>query len=99
MVQRATLIINRKQILANGAIIQIKVWRLPHATEERPHGLKYSLFFGRPGERVIGYDNESGKGDHSHYRDREKPYKFRGLARLIEDFQRDVMQEIDNERG
>lgn len=50
---------------------------------ERPHGLKYSLFYGRPGERIVGYDNETGKVDHRHYRDREEPCAFRGLAALI----------------
>lgn len=99
MVSRATLIIDRKQVLANGAIIQIKVWRLPERTTERPHGLKYSLFYGRPGERVIGYDNERGKGDHRHYRHREESYTFENLVKLIEDFRRDVAQEIENERS
>jgi hypothetical protein len=31
------------------------------ASDDRPHGLKYSLFYGRPGERIIAYDNETGK--------------------------------------
>lgn len=94
MIRSAYLIVDRKLILADGAIVQIKVWRLPEATAERPHGLKYSLFYGRPGERVVGYDNETGKGDHRHYRDREEPYTFRGLAALIADFERDVREEI-----
>jgi len=51
---------NRKLTLDDGSIIQIRIWRLPGVTVERPHGLKYSLFYGRPGERIIGYDNEAG---------------------------------------
>jgi hypothetical protein len=97
MVGEASLIENRKSVLESGAIIQIRVWRLPRPTHERPHGFKYSLFYGRPGERIIGYDNEAGKGDHRHYRDREEAYIFVNLARLIADFEADVRREIENE--
>jgi len=31
---------------------------------------------GRFGRRIVGYDNERGKGDHCHRRDREEPYRF-----------------------
>ena len=40
-------------MLASGHILQIRIWLLPERTDERPHGLKYSLFFGRPGERIV----------------------------------------------
>ncbi len=99
MKQAATLLIDRKAILADGTIIQIKVWRLAEAGKERPHGLKYSLFHGRPGERIVGYDNEAGKGDHRHYRNREEPYAFISLEALVADFERDVKREIDDERS
>ena len=51
---------------------------------------KYSLFFGRPGERLILYYNEPGKGDHRHYLDREVPYLFTTPEQLIRDFLADV---------
>ncbi len=63
------------------------------------HGLKYSLFYGRPGERIVGYDNASGKGDHRHHKGRERPYRFTTFEKLLADFWRDVNQEIENERG
>ncbi|SMF48865.1 hypothetical protein SAMN02982989_2590 [Xaviernesmea oryzae] len=90
----ATLILDRKLFLENGAILQMKVWRLSAPSGERPHGLKYSLFYGRPGERIIGYDNEQGKGDHRHYRGREEGYRFTTLERMILDFEEDVRREI-----
>lgn len=90
----AALILDRKLLMDGGWIIQMKVWRLPMPTEERPHGLKYSLFFGRIGERVIGYDNEAGKGDHRHYRDREESYVFVSLEQMIRDFQADIRKEM-----
>lgn len=97
MVRDAVLLLDRKAVLANGAIVQIRVWRLPETSDERPHGLKYSLFYGRSGERIIGYDNEAGKGDHRHYRDREEPYAYTSLEALIADFERDVRRELENE--
>jgi hypothetical protein len=78
---------------ADGTIIDIKIWQLPDATEERPHRLKYSLFYGRTGERIVGYDNETGKGDHRHYGSREVPYAFDSMERLIRDFFADVARE------
>jgi hypothetical protein len=90
---KARLIENRKLRLDDGSIIQIKIWQLPTVIAERPHGLKYSLFYGRPGERIVGYDNEAGKGDHRHYRRREESYRFTTYERLIEDFAEDVRRE------
>ncbi|MDZ7785093.1 MAG: DUF6516 family protein [Halioglobus sp.] len=93
------LIEDRKLLLDSGAIVQIKIWQLPETTEERPHGLKYSLFYGYPGERVVGYDNEAGKGDHRHYREREEPYQFTTYQTLLADFWQDVKKEIERERS
>ena len=96
MIMKAVLIQNRRLDLHDGAIIQIRIWRLPDKSKERPHGLKYSLFYGRPGERIIGYDNERGKGDHRHCRDQESPYAFSTMEQLIADFWADVKKEIEN---
>lgn len=38
------------------------------------------------GVRVVGFDNERGKGDHCHLRGREKPYRFTSVDALVEDF-------------
>jgi hypothetical protein len=37
------------------------------------------------GTRVVGYDNERGKGDHCHLDGDELPYTFVGVEQLIED--------------
>ena len=96
---KAELIENRKVVLESGAIVQIRIWRLPQTNPERPHGLKYSLFYGRPGERIVGYDNEAGKEDHRHYRDLEEPYAFVSFRQLVLDFWADVRREMDDERS
>jgi hypothetical protein len=91
MSARPLVFLKRKN--ADGTIIDIKIWQLPGSSHERPHGLKYSLFYGRKGERIIGYDNETGKGDHRHHGSREEPYAFAGMERLLKDFFADVAQE------
>ncbi len=66
------------------------VWALPEADEERPHGIKYRLYYGRDGKRLVGYDNERGKGDHKHVGDKEMPYQFGSIEQLISDFWNDI---------
>lgn len=69
------------------------MWRLPAPDVERPHGFKYGFCYGRAGVRIVAYDNERGKGDHRHYRDREQPYRFVSIERAIEDFEADVEED------
>ena len=89
----ATLMRNRKYNLGDGFIVEITIWRLPKRSPEGPHGLKYSLFYGNQAGRIVGYDNELGKGDHRHYRDREERHVFRSVPQLLSDFWTDVRKE------
>ena len=73
-----------------GGIVEMVIWKLPEADSERPHGLKYRLVYVRDGERLVGYDNERGKGDHRHYGGREEPYQFTDIDGLLSDFWSDV---------
>jgi hypothetical protein len=47
---------------------------------------KYSAVYVVDGIRVVGFDNERGKGDHCHIDGMEIPYAFKGVDQLIEDF-------------
>ena len=87
---KANKIFYDKTVLPDGAIVEMTIWQLPHATIERQHGLKYSLFYGNQSGRIVGYDNERGKGDHKHLREMEYPYQFINVETLILDFLRDV---------
>ena len=88
---KAILIFRDKAVLPDGAIVEMTIWRLPEPG--RAHGLKYSLYYGRAGERIVGYDNETGKGDHRHYREREEPYAFTDVETLVADFLADIRRE------
>ncbi len=74
----------------DGAIAELVIWRVPKPVLASEHSLKYSLFYGRPGLREVGYDNERGKGDHRHLQGLEVPYRFVGVEQLLEDFWSDV---------
>jgi hypothetical protein len=63
---------------------------VPEPVPPTTHGYKYSLFYGRPGQRLVGFDNERGKGDHKHVLGIEAPYVFRSIAQLLQDFRAEV---------
>ena len=91
---KAELLIRQRDVLPDGILIELKVWQLPRPDAERPHGLKYSLYCGRDGKRLVGYDNERGKGDHRHIKTREEAYVFNTLEQLIQDFYSDAFRMI-----
>ena len=86
-----------KAILADGAVVEMTIWQLPQATRERMHGLKYSLFYGRNGVRIVGCDNERGKSDHKHVDGVETRYRFVSVEKLVADFLGDVERAIHGE--
>lgn len=79
-----------KQTLPDGLIIERVIWRLPVSEPERLHGFKYRLHCGRGHQCLVRYDNETGKDDHIHYAEVEKPYQFVSLDQLLADFETDV---------
>lgn len=89
---KATLILHRKRRYDDGAILELKLWQVPAAVPGSAHLFKYSLFYGHGGQRLVGYDNEAGKGDHRHYSDREEAYAFTTFRQLLADFLADVRQ-------
>ena len=86
---RGRLVLHEKITDELGNTVEMKIWQVP-VSEEKPHGYKYSLVYIIEGERVIGYDNAEGKGDHRHFKGKESTYPFRGLRRLVRDFEADV---------
>jgi hypothetical protein len=90
MRRRARLIFHRKRYYDDGAIAELTLWLVPGPVRGSSHSFKYSLFYGRAGERLVAYDNEPGKGDHRHYGDREELYRFTTPDQLIQDFLADV---------
>lgn len=66
------------------------VWRVPAPVPPSQHTFKYRLVFVRAGQRIVGYDNERGKGDHRHLLGQESSYRFLSIETLVRDFLADV---------
>ena len=69
-----------------GSIIEFVAWKVPRPVPPTEHGYKYSAVYVVKGVRIVGFDNERGKGDHCHLDDVEVPYTFTSIDQLIEDF-------------
>ena len=88
---KAQLLHRSKLVYPDGAIREMIIWRIPEPTAERPHSLKYRLYYGdATGVCLVRYDNEMGKGDHKHLGGQEIPYTFTTVERLVADFQNDI---------
>lgn len=78
-----------KQAYGSG-FVQITVWQVPSPVPPSEHAFKYRLVYVVDGVRLVGYDNERGKGDHKHVGEAERPYAFTDVATLVTDFWEDV---------
>ena len=83
---RAELITRFKDLTPDGHVIELVVWRVPRPVPPSSHGFKYRAAYSVNGQRVVGFDNERGKGDHCHVEGQERPYEFTTVEQLVEDF-------------
>jgi hypothetical protein len=87
---RARLLYEFRLSYDDGATVEMVIWEVPKAVKGSTHSYKYRLHYGYPGRRVVGYDNEAGKGDHRHVEGGEEPYTFATVEALVADFLADV---------
>ncbi|UGX85416.1 toxin-antitoxin system TumE family protein [Phyllobacterium meliloti] len=88
--RRADLIYRFKSVFSDGAILEMVIWKIPTPVAGSMHLYKYRLYWGRNNERIVGYDNERGKGDHCHLDGKEHPYCFISPEALINDFYAEI---------
>ncbi len=75
---KAKLVYRSKLIYPDGAIREMVIWQLPQKSPDRPHALKYRLYYGdSKGNCLVHYDNEAVKGDHRHLKSKEGPIIFK----------------------
>ena len=86
---KANLIYKTKHQHGNG-FVEMVIWEVPKPVPPSEHAFKYSLVYIVDGKRVVGYDNERGKGDHKHLGENEHPYQWVSPSQLIADFMSDV---------
>ena len=85
----AELVLRSRNSLLGG-VVEMVVWKVPLPVPPSGHAFKSRLAFVREGQRVVGYDNERGKGDHKHIDGREFQDRFIDIDTLMRDFLRDV---------
>lgn len=83
---KATLIVRSKTVTAEGDIVEFVVWRVPVPVQPSLHDFKYRAAYVVDGKRIVGFDNERGKGDHKHIMGRETAYRFTSVEQMIDDF-------------
>ncbi|MBI1285840.1 MAG: hypothetical protein GC183_16160 [Thiobacillus sp.] len=88
---KANLLHQFKQAFGKGRIEGV-VWRVPESVPPTQHGYKYRLVYVVDGQRIVGYDNERGKGDHRHLGSKETSYRFIDVPTLLRDFLEDVKE-------
>ena len=81
----AQLITSIKIINPDGSILEVVIWKVPKPVPPTEHGYKYRAVYVVDGVRIVGFDNERGKGDHCHIDGKELPYAFKGVDQLLED--------------
>ncbi len=83
---KAELITRFKGGAEDGGVTELVVWRVPQPVPTSGHSYKYRAVYAVDGVRVIGFDNERGKGDHCLLLGRELPHNFTTGNALAEDF-------------
>lgn len=87
---KAIELLHRRIPYSEEAFAELVLWQLPSPLAGSTHMYKYRLAYVVRGVCVLRYDNESGKGDHRHFRDKEARYTFDGVDKLLASFQRDI---------
>ena len=83
-------LLDERHVLSEAAFVELVVWRVPAPARGSQHEYRYRLALVLDGECVLRYDNEAGKGDHRHVRDKEHEYRFKNAEQLLVDFWGDV---------
>lgn len=90
---KAELLIRERVVYPDGARAEMVVWRVPSPVPPATHDFKYRLVYIVGDKRIIGYDNERGKGDHRHFKETESPYRFVSIDELLAEFVAEVNAE------
>lgn len=66
--------------------------QVPEPVRGRTHLFEYRVFYGKDGRRIVGIDNERGKGDHRHLNGDVHPYMFTTTDALLSDFRKEIIK-------
>ncbi len=92
---KARLIMDRRIVLTPSAFAELVIWEVPAPVAGSQHRFKYRLALVADSACVVRFDNEAGKGDHTHAGETERPYRFTTVDGLIADFRTHVERWLD----
>ena len=87
---KAELLLKERLSQNENSFVELVLWRVPDSVMGSDYPFKYRLAFIVDGVCVVRYDNEVGKGDHTHVGQVETLYVFESPRRLLTDFWHDV---------
>jgi len=87
---KATELLRRRIPYTEVAFAELVLWQLPEPLPGSAHFYKYRLAYVVRSVCVVRYDNESGKGDHRHFKGKVSRYTFDDVDRLLAAFQRGI---------
>jgi Family of unknown function (DUF6516) len=87
---KAKLVVRERIVYSQAELVEMVVWELPAPVPPSKHLFKYRLVYVVKGVRVLGYDNERGKGDHKHLGNQETSLTFTTIDSLLQDFVTEV---------
>ena len=87
---KATELLRRRIAYSEDSFAELVIRQLSQPLAGSSHHCKYRLAYVVQGVCVLRYDNESGKGDHRHFKGKESKFTFESPEKLIQAFQRDI---------
>ena len=87
---KAVELVRTRVVYSPKAFAELVLWHPPSRLPGSVHRFKYRLAYVVEGKCVLRYDNESGKGGHRHFGEKERGYEFSSPEQLIADFERDI---------
>ncbi len=94
---KAELMLKQRLVLSEISFAEMVIWQLKTPIHGCAHLFKYRLAYVVDGMCLLRYDNESGKGDHLHFKQKEVAYNFVSTEQLIDDFFAQITQ-LENSR-
>ena len=89
-IMKAKRLVREKVAYSASDLVEMVVWQVPAPVPPSLHDFKYRLVYIVDGERVLGYDNQRGKGDHKHLLGIESQLHFVSIDDLLQQFVTEV---------
>jgi len=87
---KAVELLRTRIAFSETAFAELVLWRVPEPVAGSAHEFKYRLAYVVDGVCAVRYDNETGKGDHRHFGEKQSNYTFQTPEELMTDLERDI---------